>query len=119
MIAVASAMDRLHDPVVAWLRKLGPSMTSSERTFEHCVTPLPTASTTTGSCIQRKSQKAIHPPPLVKGKRGNLKGPSRAVLTWERPRLGAAGSGRVRLGAQLEINQALRLKKRGRGDLEP
>jgi hypothetical protein len=30
---------------------------------EHCVSQLPTATTTTGSCIQRKSQEAIHPHP--------------------------------------------------------
>jgi hypothetical protein len=32
---------------------------------------------------QRKSQEAIDPPPLVRGKRENLKGPSRAVLARE------------------------------------
>src|SRR6478752_5670196 len=30
-----------HIPVAAWLRKLGPSWTLSERTFEHCVSPSP------------------------------------------------------------------------------
>jgi hypothetical protein len=98
MVAFASALDRPHDPVVAWLRKLGPSMTSSERTFDHCVSPLPTATATTGSCIHRKSQEAIHPPPFRKGKRGNLKGPSRAVLAWESARPGVRRVGWVSLG---------------------
>jgi hypothetical protein len=35
----APAMGKPHGCVAAWLRKLGPSRTSSERTFEHCVSP--------------------------------------------------------------------------------
>src|SRR6478735_5857867 len=98
MVAFASALDRPHDPVVAWLRKLGLFWTSSERTFDHCVSPLPRATATTGSCIQRKSQEAIHPPLLVRGKRGNLKGPSRAVLAWASARPGVRRVGWVSLG---------------------
>ncbi len=34
-------MDKLQDPIAAWLRKLGPSETLFERTFEQRVSPSP------------------------------------------------------------------------------
>ena len=37
----AQAMDKLQGPIAAWLRKLSPSETLSERTFEQCVSPSP------------------------------------------------------------------------------
>ena len=64
---------KLHSPVTAWLRKLGPSRTSSERTFEHCVSPSPlgTATAATGVCTHRKSQR--DPPFTLKGRSGNMR----------------------------------------------
>ena len=50
----APALDKPHGPVVAWLRKLGPSWTSSERTYEHCVSPSP-----------GRPQRQGHAPPQV------------------------------------------------------
>jgi hypothetical protein len=37
----AQAMDKRQGPILAWLRKLGPSETLSERTFRQCVSPSP------------------------------------------------------------------------------
>jgi hypothetical protein len=59
MIAPAQATVKPHDLSLAWLRKLDPSWASSERTFEQCVSPSPTATAATGSCTPRKSQEAI------------------------------------------------------------
>jgi hypothetical protein len=42
-------------PSLAWLRQLGPSWTSSERTFRHGVSPSSSATAATRSCIPRKS----------------------------------------------------------------
>ena len=56
MVASAQAMDKLQSPIAAWLRKLGP-FEMTERTFEHCVSPSPSAPAATGLCIHRKSQK--------------------------------------------------------------
>src|SRR6185503_11049671 len=50
MIAPAQATVKPHDLSLAWLRKLDPFWTSSERTFEQCVSPSPTATAATGSC---------------------------------------------------------------------
>ena len=41
LVASAPATNTPHDPVVAWLRPLGPSWTLSERTFAHGVSPSP------------------------------------------------------------------------------
>jgi hypothetical protein len=60
----AQAMDRLQGPIAAWLRKLGPSKTLSERTYEHCVSPSPKATAAIRPCIHRKSQQATRPPQL-------------------------------------------------------
>ena len=57
MVVAVSALDKPHGPVVFWLRKLGPSRTMSERTFEHCVSPSPPATITTAPCNHRKSQR--------------------------------------------------------------
>src|SRR5687768_11025315 len=51
-------------PIAAWLRKLGPYWTLSERTFEHCVSPSRNATATTGHATHRKSQLTHHPAPL-------------------------------------------------------
>ena len=46
---VTSASARVDTrPVAAWLRKLGPSRTLSERTCEHCVSPSLKATAATG-----------------------------------------------------------------------
>src|SRR6476660_5650065 len=63
MVVCCSALDKPHGPIVFWLRKLGPFRTTSERTFEHCVSPSPAATITTGPCIHRKSRRRHHPHP--------------------------------------------------------
>ena len=54
----AQAMDKLQGPIAAWLRKLSPSETLSERTFEHCVSPSPKGD---------RRDKALHPSQIAAG----------------------------------------------------
>jgi hypothetical protein len=59
----AQAMDKLQGPILAWLRKLGPSETLSERTFRHCVSPSNKA--TAGiepSSIANRRRRHVHLP---------------------------------------------------------
>ena len=66
---------------LAWLRNFGPSGTSSERTFEQCVSPSPKATAATGSCTPRKSQ--VTTIRLMRGMETRT-----TVLAWEEARLG-------------------------------
>src|SRR5678815_4713644 len=91
----AQAMDKLQDPIAAWLRQLGPSKTLSERTLGHGVSPSLNATAAIGSCIPRKSQNA---PPSTFLKNGRTSELGRSILCRidipRRPQYGLAGLNR-------------------------
>jgi hypothetical protein len=58
----APALDEPRGSVAAWLRKLAPSRTMSERTFKHCVSPSP-AATVRDRATHPSQVAAIHHTP--------------------------------------------------------
>ena len=84
-------MDEPQGLTAAWLRKLGPFETLSERTFAQCVSPSPQATTGIRPCIHRKSHQATRPPSSRKRKQASLDGPlSPRHRLWRPQRQGPA-----------------------------
>ena len=70
----AQAMEKLQGPIAAWLRKLSPSETLSERPSNTASRHRLKATAGIRSCIHRESQWATHPPSLGKKKQASLEG---------------------------------------------
>ena len=99
MNALAPAMGKAAWPHRCLAPQLGPSRTSSERTFGQCVSPSPTATAAIGPCTHRKSREVIihlHWEEKASELGRTISG-ARHRRLGERARLGAPRVGRVRM----------------------
>ena len=99
MNALAPAMGKAAWPHRCLAPQLGPSRTSSERTFGQCVSPSPTATAATGPCTHRKSREVIihlHWEEKASELGRTISG-ARHRRLGKRARLGAPRVGRVRM----------------------